>query len=107
VRGRVGWRLYTDSTWSANGAFGSFVDDARARRRAATRANATMESYRKAFIQTGKFAPMKHFMVRGDGQGLRWRARAFEVCARMRDEGDCVVRARARRRRAMTRGADG
>ena len=38
-------------------------------RRAATRANATMESYRKAFIQTGKFAPMKHFMVRGDGRG--------------------------------------
>jgi len=55
-----------------------------------------MESYRKAFIQTGKFAPMKHFMVRGDGRGLRWRARAFEFargcvtrviasCARARD----------------------
>lgn len=23
-----------------------------------------MESYRQKFIQTGKFAPMKHFMVR-------------------------------------------
>jgi hypothetical protein len=32
-------------------------DDTRRRTRA-------MESYRQKFIQTGKFAPMKHFMVR-------------------------------------------
>ena len=34
-----------------------------------------MESYRQKFIQTGKFAPMKHFMVR---EGARRRARDEE-----------------------------
>lgn len=34
-----------------------------------------MESYRQKFIQTGKFAPMKHFMVR---EGTRGRARDEE-----------------------------
>jgi len=72
--------------------------DARARAHARHRSIArAMEAYRKAYIVTGKFAPVTHFMVRsmrarasaGDRREFgRWSAGvsiAREGCARVRE----------------------